>query len=333
MSSSSQAWFTFTRLSKSVSAVLFLGWVLQVALPLVREYGALVAGRTVPFAWNILTAGFLETTLVKLIFDVAALLWVAKLIEPPMGSLELLRFLCAVNILTGAATLAVIYLIYAVDHYSEKAGDILYTEVCGFHGMLAGCLVALKQIQPDSGVTLFVYIKFRAKHLPLLFCGAASVASLILGEALSTIPFVLFGTYSGWFYLRFLQIKPELGLQGDPSNEFRFAALFPDALHGPVDLLASICSKVFHIGLSQAKASRDLPALHAAAVDPTESAEAARRRERGAKALEERMGKRAAAQATSQASSPPRPAASLPPDIETGVASMPATSESTEAAP
>ncbi|KAK9865483.1 hypothetical protein WJX84_008068 [Apatococcus fuscideae] len=173
-------------------------------------------------------AGFLEPSLLKLFFDIASLLWVAKLIEPPLGSLELLRFLCAVNVLTGAATLAAIYLIYAVDHYSDKAGDILYTEVCGFHGMLAGCLVALKQIQPDSGVTLFVYIKFRAKHLPLLFCCVATLASLILGGALSTIPFVLFGTYFGWFYLRFLQIKPELGLQGDPSDEFRFATLFPE---------------------------------------------------------------------------------------------------------
>lgn len=42
-----------------------------------------------------------------------------------MGSLELLRFLCAVNLMTGAATLATVYLIYAGDHYSDKAGDIL----------------------------------------------------------------------------------------------------------------------------------------------------------------------------------------------------------------
>ncbi len=43
--------------------------------------------------------------------------------------------------------------------------------------MLAGCLVALKQIQPDSGVTVFGYIKFRAKvrwamcMTPVGFCG------------------------------------------------------------------------------------------------------------------------------------------------------------------
>ena len=67
MSSSPQAWFSFTRLSKFVSALLIAGWVLQLALPFVREYGALVAGRTVPFAWNIFTAGFVEVSLVKVI--------------------------------------------------------------------------------------------------------------------------------------------------------------------------------------------------------------------------------------------------------------------------
>ena len=55
-------------------------------------------------------------------------------------------------------------------------------------------------------------------------------------------------------------------------------------------------------------------------------------RERGAKALEERMGKRAAAQATSQASNPALPASTLPNDLEAGIVSMPAASVSIDAA-
>lgn len=56
-------------------------------------------------------------------------------------------------------------------------------------------------------------------------------------------------------------------------------------------------------------------------------------RERGAKALEERMGKRAAAQATSQTHAPPSDS-SLPPDLEVGITSAPAAAAaaSTEAA-
>jgi hypothetical protein len=38
-----------------------------------------------------------------------------------------------------------------------------YAEVCGAHGVVAACLVAVKQIMPDSEVTLLAMIKFRAK--------------------------------------------------------------------------------------------------------------------------------------------------------------------------
>ena len=51
------------------------------------------------------------------------------------------------------------------------------------------------------------------QHLPSLFVLFAIVGSFIFGTKLSTIPFVLFGTYSAWIYLRFLQLKPELSVR------------------------------------------------------------------------------------------------------------------------
>ena len=38
-----------------------------------------------------------------------------------------------------------------------------YKQVCGFHGIFAGLLVALKQVLPESEVTLVGFLKFRAK--------------------------------------------------------------------------------------------------------------------------------------------------------------------------
>lgn len=64
-----------------------------------------------------------------------------------------------------------------------------YTEVCGFHGMLAGCLVALKQIQPDSGVTLFVYIKFRAKVCTSLLATCVQDSDRLLLHGCFCIPY------------------------------------------------------------------------------------------------------------------------------------------------
>lgn len=36
-------------------------------------------------------------------------------------------------------------------------------EVCGFHGIVAGCLVAVKQLIPDTEVTLVRVVKFQAR--------------------------------------------------------------------------------------------------------------------------------------------------------------------------
>ena len=38
-----------------------------------------------------------------------------------------------------------------------------YREIAGFEGVLAGCLVALKQIMPDNEVVILKLIRFRVK--------------------------------------------------------------------------------------------------------------------------------------------------------------------------
>ena len=40
---------------------------------------------------------------------------------------------------------------------------VRYREIAGFEGVLAGCLVALKQIMPDNEVVLLKVIRFRVK--------------------------------------------------------------------------------------------------------------------------------------------------------------------------
>ena len=46
---------------------------------------------------------------------------------------------------------------------SSVASVRRYMEVSGFHGIVAGCLVAVKQIMPDTEVTLVRVVKFHAK--------------------------------------------------------------------------------------------------------------------------------------------------------------------------
>ena len=69
----------------------------------------------------------------------------------------------------------------------------------------------------------------------------------LLYRPLNFYPFLLFGTYFGWFYLRFLQTDPRTQLKGDPSPSFNFASFFPEFLRPVANAIAVFCSKVFHI--------------------------------------------------------------------------------------
>lgn len=305
--------FNFTRLSKAFAGVLCLGYVVQFVIPAAREYLTLVPGRTIPCVWNVFTAGLIETDVFRLLLSLVGVLVLAKVVEPVWGSKGFLLFVGIVNFWTGFCTFVLLYLLYTVD----RAGDLLYTEICGFQGVFAGLLVGLKQIMPENDVTLVGYVKFRAKHLPAIFILLTVTGALVLGTVLNTVPFVLFGTYVSWFYLRFFQSKSETSLQGDPSDEFRFATFFPAAVHPVIDKVAGLCSLVFRVGLKQTPArseSGNSFALSNAPLPGSDNAEAARRRERGARALEERLGKKATA--GGQSSRPASPDASQPPDIE-----------------
>lgn len=69
--------------------------------------------------------------------------------------------------------------------------------------------------------------------------------------------------------------------RGDPSDEFRFATFFPEALHPVVDGIATVCSKIFRIGLQQpgSKApSSHKPLPTGEPLPGSDATEAARRR-------------------------------------------------------
>eukprot|EP00884_Botryococcus_braunii_P011854 jgi/Botrbrau1/2066/Bobra.0047s0031.1 len=286
---------TFTKLSKVIAGILVLGYVAQFLAPSSRQYLALVPGRFIPCVWNIFTGGLLEINLWRLIFSVVSILLLARIIEPVWGSREFLKFICVVNVMAGAAFLLFLYIIYVLNPYAEKAGQILYGEFCGFHGVIAACLVALKQILPDNEVTLLALIKFRAKHLPSIYVISIILASIVLGGSLNNIPMVLLSTYFAWVYLRFLQTKPELALRGDPSSEFRFATFFPEPAQPLVDDLVSKFVRVIPLG-GDFIAQPGQPVSGTTLTTP-DNIDATRRRERGARALEERLSMKKAAAA------------------------------------
>lgn len=54
-----------------------------------------------------------------------SILLLARIIEPVWGSREFVKFICFVNVMSGAGTLMLLYVVYAMHPYAEKAAKVL----------------------------------------------------------------------------------------------------------------------------------------------------------------------------------------------------------------
>jgi len=75
----------------------------------------------------------------------------------------------------------------------------------------------------------------------------------LLYKPLAFYPFLFYGTYSAWFYLRFIQVDPRTQLRGDPSPSFNFASFFPEMVRPAADKFASMCSRTSGIRIREHK--------------------------------------------------------------------------------
>ncbi|EFJ47534.1 hypothetical protein VOLCADRAFT_105094 [Volvox carteri f. nagariensis] len=276
-----------TRLSKVIAVLLVGLYFLAYFLPQTVEYVALIPGRTLPYVWNLFTAGLLTTNPIKLGLEVIAVLLLTRLVEPVYGSKEFLKFLFVVDFSVSLCVLAGVYIIFAIG---QDTGDILYIKFTGFHGILAGLVVAVKQVMPEHEAKLFGFVKFTFKYLPLLFL-TVTVGAAVAFKQLSDIPFLVLGTYNAWLYLRFFQQQPDSQHWGDSSDDFKFSGFFPAFLAPVIDPFGYVFATIFRLRHppAETKAPFAKAAQYTLAL-PADNADANRRRERGAKALEERLG-------------------------------------------
>ncbi|EFN51672.1 hypothetical protein CHLNCDRAFT_139902 [Chlorella variabilis] len=326
---------SFTALGKGLAVAIVAGGVLVQVAPSVEGSLGLIAARAIPRPWTLFSCAFLHANILNSLAYGVAVLFLARIVEPIYGSRELFKYLSIVITLTSFLTVAVVTVLYYATLSSKSspkadhAGDKLFRPMGGFEAGLAALLVAVKQLIPDNEVALLGgALKFRAKHLPALYAAAMVGGSLALGGAVRVIPFTLFGTYLGWAFLRFVQTRN--GVRGDLSDEFRLSTFFPQPLQPPVDQVAGACTRLTGLGAStgsQAQQAAWNYGMGGSVLPGTDDGEAARRRERGAKALEERLGlKKAASASTAVAPTGAQEAAEaapLPPaepDVEAGVA-------------
>jgi len=224
--------------------------------------------------------------------------YLTHILEPIQGR-SLLRIILVTVLASGTLTFVSISTSYFFgsvlfpQNADRMATDWLYAPICGFHGAIAGLFVTLKQAIPESDFTILKSLKVKMTFMPLLYVLLVSVLSIVRGQILKYVPLTVFGWYASWIYLRYFHKMPDSGLSGDPSDQFRFASFFPEIVqkYCHIDVLSHVC---FTHGMSKIldrTRPRSTPATDSTYSDsePGTDADANRRRERGMKALEERL--------------------------------------------
>eukprot|EP01089_Gocevia_fonbrunei_P002430 TRINITY_DN12399_c0_g1_i1.p1 TRINITY_DN12399_c0_g1~~TRINITY_DN12399_c0_g1_i1.p1 ORF type:complete len:313 (+),score=45.45 TRINITY_DN12399_c0_g1_i1:1204-2142(+) len=270
--------------SKILAIVLIVFHSLSYLSPFTTEYLALNSGYTIPpnfYAWNVITAGFYSSSLYSTALSVVGGLLCSKYLETLWGSRELVKFVILINALSGIATFSVCIFIYFVT-LSET---ILFTPFMGFGAVLAAYTIAIKQLNQDREL-LFLFFPVRAKYLPTVFL-LGSIPFFFLG---SPQPFIVFGMFFAWIYLRFYQAQPGGGY-GDMSKEFSFASFFPEFLQG---LIGCLSDAVYGVLVACRCCKKHVPYADTdydfeAVETGEESFDQQRRRAIAAKAIESRM--------------------------------------------
>lgn len=215
---------------------------------------------------------------------------IGRIVEPAVGAKEYCRFLAVCTACVGCAAFVSMLFVY----YGRRDEKLLYEPFCGFHGVVASLLVAVRQLMPDAPVNFRGLRTLKCRHLPAIHLGAMTLLAAVLGRYLEKFGFTFFGAYAAWAYLRYYQPRPD-GQVGDPDSEhMEFVSFFPApvaAVLGPFADGAHACCcgrrvsraaerRQLHDGLGRS----DKPG-----VTTRDAEEARRRRERGAKALAERL--------------------------------------------
>ena len=239
---------TSTPTAKVLSTVLVLTYVYAVLFPGgAADALALQPDKVVPRLWSLVTSSFYEWNVLALFIHVTVVFTLGQRVERVWGAREFVRFVLLVNASVGTATFVCMYVLYIAsrDQY------YLFTTFGGFQGVVAGLLVAWRQVAPEEPVGS---TQLRAKHmLPLyvVFCLALAILSGAEHHHIGLYLFVVFGAYSAWVYLRFFQTVAHSSgtlvgasvasshLRGDPRLEFSFASLWPEPMQACV---GNVCS-------------------------------------------------------------------------------------------
>lgn len=206
------------------------------------------------YPWILITASFVEDSILALIFTASTLVYGARYCENVWGSKELGRFVLLQTIIPNLIALMFYSLVYSITDVPSRS----VVTICGSTAMVSGFLVAFKQLVPEHLIVLFRgLIKFKVKHLPMAFL----IASTLMGFMNDLYAIHAWtGFFTSWIYLRYIRVTyadPVLpfnnnsslvshehttpgGVQikGDASDSFALCEFFPEPFKHVIDKLS-----------------------------------------------------------------------------------------------
>lgn len=175
------------------------------------------------YVWNLVTACFYEKYIVKLVFDLVALLFATKALPIPSIEQFGLYFLFSVIACTiGTSTYSFVVFFTMANETS------LITPMYGFTGVLIAILMfARHQYRGESVHSAFPKLTYH--HLPILLLLTQVVLYFAWCKYLVTdLPFSIVSLFFSWSYLRFYYKHGTGEEWGDKSEDFSFVAMFPE---------------------------------------------------------------------------------------------------------
>lgn len=248
---------------------------------------------------------YVPASLMSLLATAPVATYVAQVLDPIQGGQGLALIVLVTVTAAGVATWITTVIMYVVSSMVNRAAGeamigVLYTPICGFYAGVVGLLVGVKQAIPGE-LTINDY-KINTAVLPLAYVGVVCLVQMVWGRMVDCL-IVVYGLVAAWCWLRYFHPSGVAGLVGDPSDEFKLLSFLPESMqkHSRMRAFSDRCDERMRAWAEQAKDFRgvlmgsgggrpDAGVGSSAPVEGLTSGDATRRRERGLKSLEARLG-------------------------------------------
>lgn len=225
----------------------------------------------IPFIWNLATAHFFESNIIKAVLIVPFIVVLTRLLER-LWTVQAIALHVAFTVTCSGVmfVLAEVIHIYRTQHHVD-----FFLPTRGCSGLVVALAIGVRHSYPLEALPFFPRSwGLQCQHVPFAFSAGCVIVSCVFPVMAPELSFASFAFFFGWLHLRYMMWFPHTNVHGDHSPDFTFASMFPRLLRPvvtcigtPVHNLSAACCPGF-VHLRQA----DPDAGQGIVCDPTAAA-------------------------------------------------------------